>query len=113
MKYFLWLITLPLTLVAVVFAIANRHAVMIDLWPLEFEPPLELPLFLILLATLLTGFVLGGAVTWLSAAGARGRARRERMRAEFLELENRRLQQLVNESNVPRDRPKVPMLPAA
>lgn len=113
MKYFLWLITLPLTLVAVIFAIANRHRVMIDLWPLEFDPPFELPLFLILLVTLLTGFVLGGAVTWLSAAGARGRARRERMRAEFMELENRRLQQLANESNVPRDRPKVPVLPAA
>ena len=35
------------------------------------------------------------------------------MRAEFLELENRRLQQLANENNAPRDRPKVPVLPAA
>ena len=81
MKYFLWLITLPLTLVAVVFAIANRHAVMIDLWPLEFEPPIELPLFSILLVTLLTGFVLGGAVTWLSACrGSRPREARENAR---------------------------------
>ena len=111
MKHLLWLITLPLTLAALVFAIANRHDATIDLWPLDLTR--EVPLYLILLLSLLVGFLLGGMVAWLSGGKVRARARRARMRIEFLELENTRLQKLSTESKGEERGPKVPSLPAA
>lgn len=91
MKHFRWIITLPVTVVAVVFAIANRQTVTLDLWPLETE--LKAPLFILVLLSLFVGLVVGGAIAWLSAGRARARAREALYRAEQLQRENARLLQ--------------------
>ncbi len=85
MKRFSWILTLPLIVVAVVFAIANREPITLDLWPLEASP--RLPLFVILLACVAFGLAVGGLATWLSAAPARQRARQARRRVAELERE--------------------------
>jgi len=82
-KRFSWILTLPLIAVAVIFSIANRESVTLDLWP--FELSLQLPLFVILLACIAFGLVVGGMATWLSAAPARRRARQARRRMAELE----------------------------
>jgi uncharacterized integral membrane protein len=89
LKYILWTISLPLMVVAVVFAVANRGLAPVDLWPLDLT--VEIPMYLIALLSLLVGFILGGIVSWISAGRTRGRARSALYRAEQLERENAHL----------------------
>lgn len=91
MKHLTWIITLPLTIAALVFAIANRQSVTLDLWPFEIE--LSAPLFIVVLLSLFVGFLVGGMIAWFSAGRTRSRARSALYRAEQLERENTRLRQ--------------------
>lgn len=89
MKYILWVVSLPVMVLAVVFAVANRHMTQIDLWPLDMS--VDIPMYIVVLVSLFVGFLLGGIVAWVSAGSARGRARSALYRAEQLERENARL----------------------
>jgi len=80
-----WILTLPVTLVVVVFAIANRQLVAINLWPLE--ETVTYPLFIVTLGALVSGFLLGAVIMWLSESRLRDRARRLRFEKEDLERE--------------------------
>lgn len=80
-----WIVTIPITVVCVVFALANRQPVSLDLWP--FEIGYEPPLFLLVLGCLLVGFLLGATVTWLAGGRTRDKARRAYYRAADLERE--------------------------
>jgi uncharacterized integral membrane protein len=76
MKAFLkWLLLAPIALLALVFAIANRHVVTVVFNPFGNDVPgLELtaPLFIVLLLAVMFGVVIGGFASWL----AQGRYRR-------------------------------------
>ncbi|AWK86290.1 lipopolysaccharide assembly protein LapA domain-containing protein [Azospirillum thermophilum] len=85
MRYLTWIITVPVALVAVLFAISNRDMVTLSLWPLPFT--LDAPLYLAALLALAVGFLAGGFVTWNSQRRHRRRARREGDRVVFLERE--------------------------
>ncbi len=87
MRRFSWIITVPITIVIVVFSIANRQPVTIDLWPFEFDEPLRLPLFLLVLGALLVGFCIGAAVMWISDGRVRNRARENYYKASHLQRE--------------------------
>jgi len=89
MRLALLLVTLPLTVLAVAFAVTNRHAVPLNLWPFRLE--LQAPLFLMVLGALLLGVALGLLAGWLGAGRTRRRLRLERERAERLEAEVARL----------------------
>lgn len=78
-----WLLALPVSLLAVVFAVANRHDLRLELWPLPWS--LDLPAYLAVLGPLVLGMVLGGLVAWAAGHGARASARHQRRRAESLE----------------------------
>ena len=75
MKRFSWILTLPLSLIVIVFALSNRDSVAISLWPFELTQPV--PLFLVMLSALFVGMLTGGSIAWL----AQGRKRRDRRRA--------------------------------
>jgi uncharacterized integral membrane protein len=92
-KVLSWLVGIPIALLAVLFAVSNRQAVVIDPWPLPWE--VTIPLYLLVLGALAVGLVIGAVIAWLSAAGTRGRARRDHRRANRLEgeLEQRRLKE--------------------
>ena len=77
------LLLLPLAVIVVVFAIHNRDAVAIDLWPLTLQA--SPPLFVLVLGVFLAGFLIGGTVAWLSGGRSRGRARKEQHRLMDLE----------------------------
>jgi putative membrane protein len=77
------LITLPLTVVLVVFAIANRGDASISLWPLPIA--LDLPIFLLVLGPLALGLFSGLAWLWAPLALARRRARKAEARVAALE----------------------------
>jgi uncharacterized integral membrane protein len=70
-KHFSWILTLPLTVVVIVFAVANRDFVPLDLWP--FEIALQVPVFALVLGSMILGFLIGALAMWLSGGAARTR----------------------------------------
>lgn len=73
MRRFTWIISLPVTIVIVLFAVMNRELVTLNLWPLPWD--LAAPLYLLTLGCILFGFLFGLLVMWLSHSGSRRRAR--------------------------------------
>ena len=85
------MISVPLALVIVVFSLTNRHAVTVDFWP--FPLTLDIPLFVVILATLIVGVLWGGLAAWRAARQVRRRAREMSRRAEATEMEIRHLEE--------------------
>ncbi len=79
------LITLPVTLVVVVFAVANRHPVSVDFWP--FALAVDVPLYALALGTLALGALLGALLTWLPLLVARRALTSARAKIATLEAE--------------------------
>jgi uncharacterized integral membrane protein len=73
MRRLSYIVSVPLAIVLVVFAIANREAQVINFWPLPWT--VSLPGFAALFLALLVGFLAGAGAMWLSGAKARRRAR--------------------------------------
>lgn len=80
-----WVVTLPVALVVVLFAVSNRESVTVTVWPLPVR--LEAPLYLVVLLALLAGFLVGELVAWINGARARRLARERARRIEALERE--------------------------
>ncbi|MGE5546100.1 MAG: lipopolysaccharide assembly protein LapA domain-containing protein [Solirubrobacterales bacterium] len=78
-----WIVGLPLALLAVMFAVANRHEVRLDLWPLPWS--LEVPVYLATLGSLVGGILVGALIAWASSLPARRRASVQRRRADSLQ----------------------------
>ena len=85
MRLISWIITLPIALFAVLFAISNRGTVTFALWPTPFT--LEAPIYLATLLALVVGFVAGGFIAWANQHRNRARANRAEDRVYFLERE--------------------------
>lgn len=91
MKRLSWIISIPLLVIGVVFAVVNRQNVDVLVWPLGIE--LQAPLFLVILIALFLGFLIGGLLTWFSAQAARRRHKRrqdEQIRSLERQLEDLR-----------------------
>jgi uncharacterized integral membrane protein len=67
-----WILTLPITVLAVMFALSNSETVTVALWWLWTA---DLPLYLLILGSLLLGFLIGAVVAWVSGAARRRRVR--------------------------------------
>jgi uncharacterized integral membrane protein len=66
-KFFTVLVLIPLAVIFVVFAVANRHLVTVSFDPFNSIDPsvaVTLPLFVIIIAVAIAGVVAGGAATW-------------------------------------------------
>ena len=74
MKRLRWLITIPLALILIVFAVNNRHLVDVSLWPLGIV--ISWPLFVFVYIGVVGGFAGGAVIAWSSSA----RHRRARQR---------------------------------
>jgi uncharacterized integral membrane protein len=87
-----WVVLVPLCLVLIVFALANRQLVVVNFNPLVpsealTTPGVGVPFFLVLFAVLLFGVVLGGVATWFAQGQHRRDARTWRREAERLTRE--------------------------
>lgn len=96
MKRFLILLLLvPLALVAVALAVANRHVVTIFLDPFAGQAPegtqISAPLFVVMFVAAMVGVVAGSVATWFEMGRHRRAARRARAEAAALRAENARL----------------------
>jgi uncharacterized integral membrane protein len=83
MKRLSLLITVPLCLAFVVFAVANRQRVELNLWP--FFALADVPLFLLALGMLAIGALAGALWMWVPLARWRMRARSHERRIVELE----------------------------
>jgi uncharacterized integral membrane protein len=66
-KFFTALIVIPLGLLFVVFAVANRHFVTVSFDPFNTRDPsisVTMPLFAIIIVVAILGVVAGGTATW-------------------------------------------------
>jgi uncharacterized integral membrane protein len=90
MKKLLWVIIgLPVAVIVVTLAVANRHIVTFNFDPISTEPALmvDAPLFVLLFLCLLAGIALGGTATWLRQARWRRTARNLSHEANLLRME--------------------------
>ena len=99
MKFFWWIVLALVALILVLFAVSNRESVSVGLWPLPAF--VELPLYLVVLGTLLIGFFAGELLAWMRSWRWRREARRSRDRIAVLERELDAARALRPVSNVP------------
>ena len=84
------LVLIPLAVVIVLLALANRQAVTLSLDPLLSEKPVlavTQPLFILLLAAVLAGVIVGGIAAWLRQGKWRQAARRAQAEADAARAE--------------------------
>jgi uncharacterized integral membrane protein len=96
-RYLSWIISIPIALLAISFAVSNREAIDLTVWPLPFV--LAAPVYLLVLLTLVLGFIVGGLVAWGGQHHHRREARRsrERIRQLTAELQTYREQEAKRE----------------
>lgn len=87
-----WFVLIPLCLVLIVFALANRHSVIVNFNPFAAAPTSPnqqsgVPLFLLIFAVLLTGVLLGGIATWFAQGPHRRDERHFKRETERLHRE--------------------------
>ena len=88
------LLLLPVAIVVVALAVANREAVRLSFDPFSPDMPafsLTLPLYVILFVAVALGVVLGGIGTWMGQGGHRRQSRERRREIHRLETETARL----------------------
>src|SRR5215813_5257638 len=93
-KFLSALIIVPLSVIFVVFAVANRHFVTVSFDPFNSTDPalsMSLPLFVLIISVAIMGVVAGGCATWFGQRRWRRAARRHEadvrtVRAQLAEL---------------------------
>ena len=78
-KFLTAVVLIPLGLIFVVFAVANRHPVTVSFDPFNSTDPsiaITLPLFVVIIAVAIVGVAAGGIATWFRQSRWRRAARR-------------------------------------
>ncbi len=86
---FKWLFLLLLTALLVLFAVVNRHDMLISLYPLPYQ--LELPVYLFVAFFFFIGFIIAWLLITIRHTGDALALRKSRKRVEALENELRGL----------------------
>lgn len=88
--FFKALFLVPIAIVMLAFAYANRQPVNLLFDPFNSAQPafaLTAPLFLVLFAAVILGVLIGGVASWLAQGRFRREARRQRAEADRLRAE--------------------------
>ena len=93
-KFFTALVLIPLAIIFVIFAVANRHFVTVSVDPLNSSTPavgVTLPLFVVIIVVAILGVLAGGVATWFRQGHWRRAAKlhdaeARRLRAELADL---------------------------
>ncbi|MGH6683397.1 MAG: LapA family protein [Pseudolabrys sp.] len=110
------IIIVPLAMVLVAFAVANRQMVTLSFDPFSSASPAyaaTLPLFLIILAVLILGVLIGGFAAWIRQGKWRRNARRleGEVRALHVELDRKSAQDAYRGHPLSPDAPRLPVIP--
>ena len=109
-KFISALILVPVAIVLIVFAVANRHFVTVSFDPFNSANPsvgVSLPLFVVIILVAILGVIAGGLATWLRQGRWRRSARRNEAEARQAraELADLRVQAAAAARNA---RPRLP-----
>jgi uncharacterized integral membrane protein len=112
-KFLSAVILIPLGLIFLVFAVANRHLVTVSFDPFNSVDPAmsaSLPLFVLIIAVAVLGVLAGGCATWLGQRRWRRAARRHEAdaRAARAELADLRAASLASSRAEPARLPAPP-----
>src|ERR1700694_3919644 len=83
-KFFTALVLIPLGLIFIIFAVANRHLVTVSFDPFNSTDPsvaVTLALFVVIIAVAIAGVVAGGSATWFRQRRWRRAARQHEAEA--------------------------------
>lgn len=108
------LVLLPIALLVILLAVANRAPVLLSFDPFAKGPPdlaLSAPLYGVLLAAVAVGMLLGGAATWLSSGRGRRQVRSSRREIQRLKSETERLRAELATQRAATGRPADPAQP--
>ena len=101
----IWFISACSALLIIIFCLANRSNVEIDIWPFPLKQQVQL--FVLLLASIGIGVLWGGCATWLSAGTYRKKNRQSKriaiaaeLDAKYLKERCRNLEQELNDLRV-------------
>ena len=111
-KFFTALVLIPLGLVFVVFAVANRHLVTVSFDPFNSTDPsiaIRMPLFVVIIAALILGVLAGGLATWFGQRRWRRGARQHE--ADARELRAQLADWRANALSQQRDTPPPTIVP--
>jgi uncharacterized integral membrane protein len=89
-KFLTALIVIPLGLLFVVFAVANRHMVTVSFDPFNSRDPsvgVTMPLFAVIIAVAILGVAAGGTATWFRQRHWRQAARRHEADAKLAQAQ--------------------------
>ncbi len=90
---------IPVALAVIVFSVSNRVTAGIDFWPLPYG--FEVPIYVIVLASVLVGFLSGALVAWISSGRVRRRARASARQAVAAERELARVREKAGGEDTP------------
>jgi uncharacterized integral membrane protein len=111
------LILVPLAVVLIAFAVANRQTVTVSFDPFDQAHPafaLTLPLYALVLALVIAGVIIGGVAAWATQGKWRRAARHAQSRAHQLGVELDRHRQRPPTASPPPDRaPRLSIPPPA
>ena len=89
-KFLTAVVLIPLGLLLLVFAVANRHWITVSFNPFEPNDPslgITLPLFAVIILSLVVGVLVGGSATWFRQRHWRRSARRHEAAAQAARAE--------------------------
>jgi uncharacterized integral membrane protein len=112
-KFFTGLVLIPLGLIFIVFAVANRHLVTVSFDPFNSTNPsvaVTMPLFIVIIAVAIAGVVAGGCATWFRQRHWRRAARQHEAdaRAARAQLANLRASAMTPSRYEPQRLPAPP-----
>jgi uncharacterized integral membrane protein len=110
-KFFTALVVIPLGLIFIVFAVANRHFVTVSFDPFNSTDPsisVTLPLFVVIIVVAILGVIAGGLGTWFRQRRWRRAARQHETDARQARAEAEDLRAAAAASRVDRRRLPAP-----
>ena len=112
-KFLAVVILVPLAILMVMFAVANRGSVAISLDPFSTTAPaltVHVPLFLLLLIALIIGVLAGGIAAWLRQSKWRRAARRLERELRTARAETEDARRRLAAAQTPPPQPAIPSI---
>lgn len=88
-----FLFGIVITVCIAVFAVLNRDAISVTWNPFFDDSAVMLPIYVLVLASMAFGFILGGLLVWINASNLRKEKRRQKRDIKLLETEVGRLKE--------------------
>jgi hypothetical protein len=110
-RFLTYLVFVPVAVLVLLFALANREIVTLSLDPFGGGDPalaLSAPLFLVLFAVLALGVLIGGCAAWLNQGRNRKAARLARAEADRYRAETERLRSQLSGAAPREPQPALP-----